>query len=70
MHKPILTVAAAGVLGFAIWKVLSFLLLPLLGTVLGMFFAVLKVVLVVGLVFLVLWWLRRDKKEDGEASSS
>ena len=70
MHKPVLGIAAAGVLGFAIWKVLSFLLLPLMGTLFGLLFTVIKFALVVGLIFLVVWWFRKDKKEDGEAPSS
>ena len=46
---------------------LSVLFLPLLGTLLGLF---LKIVLLVGLVFLVFWWLRKDKPKDGEAPAS
>ena len=61
MLKPVLKLAAVGFLGLALWKVLPILLLPLL----GIFLTVVKIALVVGLVFLVVWWLRKSK--DGEA---
>jgi hypothetical protein len=70
MAKPFLQLAAVGVLGVALWKVLSVLLLPLVGTLLGIVLTVLKVALIVGLVFLALWWFRRDHKKDGEAPAS
>lgn len=66
MFKPIVTVAAAGFLGIALWKLLSILFLPLVGTLLGMVLTVLKVVLIVGAVLLV-WWLVRRRKDEGEA---
>lgn len=66
MSKPIVTVAAAGFLGVALWKLLSILFLPLVGTLLGMLLTVLKVVLIVGVVLLV-WWLVRRRNDEGEA---
>lgn len=66
MVKPIVTVAAAGFLGVALWKLLSVLFLPLVGTLLGMLLTVLKIVLIVGVVLLV-WWLVRRRKDEGEA---
>lgn len=60
MLKPVLTLAAAGVLGLALWKILAILFLPLL----GLFFTIVKIALVVGLIYLVLWWLHRDKPEE------
>ena len=66
MSKPIVTVAAAGFLGVALWKLLSILFLPLVGTLLGMLLTVLKVVLIVGVVLLV-WWLVRRGKDESEA---
>ena len=65
MFNPIVTVAAAGFLGVALWKLLSILFLPLVGTLLGMLLTVLKVVLIVGVVLLV-WWLVRRRKDEGE----
>lgn len=70
MFRPLLTLAAAGFAGLAFWKVLSFLFLPFLGTLLGLVLTVVKVALLVGLVCFVLWWLSRDKSEDGEAPAS
>jgi Flp pilus assembly protein TadB len=66
MTKPIVTVAAAGFLGIALWKLLSILFLPLVGTLVGMLLTVLKVVLIVGAVLLV-WWLVRRRKDEGQA---
>jgi hypothetical protein len=66
MSKPIVTLAAAGFLGIALWKLLSILFLPLVGTLLGMLLTVVKVVLIVGLVLLV-WWLVRRRKDEGDA---
>jgi hypothetical protein len=66
MFKPIVTVAAAGFLGIALWKLLSILFLPLVGTLLGMLLTVVKVVLIIGLLLLV-WWLVRRRKDEGEA---
>lgn len=67
MLKPVLGVAAAGVIGLALLKVLSLLLLPVVGTVLALVLTVLKVALVVGVVFFLVWLFRR--KSDGEAPS-
>ena len=63
MVRPVLTLAAVGVLGFAAWKVAALFVFPLLGTLL-------KIALAVGLVFLVLWWLRKDKPKDDDAPAS
>jgi hypothetical protein len=68
--KPLLTLAAAGFAGFALWKVLSLLFVPFLGTLLGLFLTVVKVVLLVALVVFVLSWLCRDNSKDGEAPAS
>jgi len=60
-----LQLAAAGILGVAVWKVLSILLLPLLGTFLGFLFTIVKFALLIGLVVLAFWLLRK-KGETGE----
>ena len=69
MLKPVLQVAAVGILGVTIWKLASFLLLPLLGTVLGFAFTILKIALILGAILFVVWFLRRkggeEKKDDG-----
>jgi hypothetical protein len=56
MLKPVFQLAAVGVLGVVVWKVLSIFMLPLLGILL-------KVALLVGVVFLVMWLLRKPKDE-------
>lgn len=60
-----LQLAAAGILGVAVWKVLSILLLPLLGTFLGFLFTIVKFALLIGLVVLA-FWLFRKRGETGE----
>ena len=67
MLKPALTLAATGVVGFALWKVLSFLLLPLLGTMLGFVFMLVKIGLVVALVCFLLWLFRKNRGEETTA---
>jgi len=51
MLRPILTVAAVGLAGVAIWQLLWFLVLPLLAGVLGFAMLALKLILVA----LILW---------------
>jgi threonine/homoserine/homoserine lactone efflux protein len=70
VFKPLLTIAAAGFAGFALWKVLSFLFLPLLGTLLGIVLTLLKVALVAGLVWFVVQWFMKTKRKDDEAPAS
>ncbi len=60
MLKPVFQLAAVGVLGVLVWKVFSIFMLPLLGTLLGI---LLKVALLVGIAFLVMWLLRKPKDE-------
>ncbi len=65
MLKPVLQLAAVGVVGAVVWKLAAFLLLPLLGTALGFVFLIVKVVLVVGVIAL-LFWLFNRKKSGGD----
>ena len=58
MAKPLLQLAAVGLLGIGLWKIAGVFLLPL-------FFLVFKVGLIFGLVMLAFWWFnKRDKKGD------
>ena len=58
MTKPVLTLAAVGLLGFALLKLLPILLIPLL----GIFFFVVKVAVIAGLIYLAFWFFnKRDK---------
>lgn len=62
MLKPVLGVAAAGIFGVILWKIL---LLPLVAGLMGVLFTILKVALLVGAVCFVVWLLRRSN--GGEA---
>jgi hypothetical protein len=71
MMKPVLQVAAVGLLGVTLWKVASFLLLPLLGTMLGFVLTIIKIALIVGAILFVVWFLKKkgggETKEEGDA---
>ena len=67
--RPVVTLAAAGIIGVALWKVLSILLLPLAGLLLGLVLTLVKVGLLVALVMFAVWLFRRKDKEDGQASA-
>lgn len=69
MLKPVVTLTAAGVIGIALWKILSILLLPLAGMLFGLLLTLLKVGLLVALVMFAVWLFRRKDKEKGEASA-
>jgi len=57
--KPVLTLAAVGILGIGLWKLASVLLLPVL-------FFVFKIGLIIGLVTLAFWFFNKKNrgKED------
>ncbi|HJS43995.1 MAG TPA: hypothetical protein VJ755_11030 [Gemmatimonadales bacterium] len=58
MFKPVMTLAAVGLVGLVLWKLAAGLLLPI-------FFFVLKIALIAGLVLLAFWWFnKRDRKKD------
>ncbi len=62
MSKPVLQLAALGVVGFALWKLGSFFLVPLI-------FLALKIAFVVALVLFVFWYFnRRDKSGDDSSA--
>lgn len=65
MLKPVLGVAAAGIFGVILWKIL---LLPLVAGLMGVLFTILKVALLAVAVFFVVWLLRRGN--GGEARDS
>jgi hypothetical protein len=67
--RPLFTLAAAGVVGIALWKILSILLMPIAGLLFGLFFLLLKIGLLVALVMFALWLFRRKDKDKGEASA-
>lgn len=67
MLKPVLALAAAGFIGVALWKILSILLLPLAGMLLGLVMTVVKIGLLVALIMLVVWFVRRNGEKEAPA---
>jgi len=66
MSKPLLQLAALGLLGFSLWKVGSLFFVPLL-------FLAFKIALVVGIVLFAVWLFKRNdgnKASDSETGSS
>jgi threonine/homoserine/homoserine lactone efflux protein len=70
MHKPVLAVAAVGIVGFALWKLASVLLLPLIGTLLGVVLTIVKFVAIGALIWLAFWFFTRKKDKGGEAPAT
>jgi hypothetical protein len=64
--KPILGVAATGVVAFLLWKVLLVFLLPFVGIALGFVFLAIKVVFIGATICIAIWlarrWARREEK--------
>jgi hypothetical protein len=65
MLKPVLQLAAVGVVGIIVWKIAAAFLLPL-------FFFVFKIGLIVGLIALAFWFFNKKSrgKEDTPPASS
>jgi hypothetical protein len=57
--KPILGVAATGVVAVVLWKVLLVFLLPLIGIAAGLLFLVAKIVFAGVMVCVAIWLYRR-----------
>jgi threonine/homoserine/homoserine lactone efflux protein len=64
MGKPILQLAAVGVVGVILWKLFA-------GVLLGVFFTILKIAFFVALVWFGVWafkrWTEKKNDEKGEA---
>ena len=65
MVKPVLQLAAVGLVGVVLWKLAAAFLLPL-------FFIVFKIGLIVGLIMLAVWFFNKKSrgKEDTPPASS
>jgi hypothetical protein len=63
--KPVLQLAAVGIVGIGLWKLASLFLLPVL-------FFVVKIGLIVGLVMVAFWFFKKNGrgKEDTPPASS
>jgi uncharacterized membrane protein len=67
MLKPIAMLAAAGFVGVFLTRLLGFLLLPLVGMFIGFVLLVLKIVLIVGLIWLGFSLFRKWTDRPSEA---
>jgi predicted ABC-type exoprotein transport system permease subunit len=67
MLRPVLTIAAIGIAGVAIWKLLWLLLFPLVGTLLGLAMVGVKVLLF-ALVIFALWRLFFRRRHEPASS--
>jgi len=65
MLKPVLQLAAVGIVGIGLWKLAAIFLLPLL-------FFVVKIGLIVGLIMLAFWFFNKKSrgKEDTPPAAS
>ena len=63
MSKPLLQLAALGVLGFSLWKLGAFFFIPLL-------FLALKIALVVGVVLFAVWLFKRNDRKGASDSET
>lgn len=54
MFKPVLQLAAVGLVGIGLWKIAAVFLLPVI-------FLLVKVALIGGLILLAFWWLNKKK---------
>lgn len=57
MFKPLLQLAAVGIVGIGLWKLAAFFLLPFL-------FFLFKVALIGGVVVLAIWWISKQNKKE------
>ena len=62
--KPILGVAATGVVAVLLWKVLLVVLLPLMGIAAGFLVMIAKVVVVAVMLCVAIWVFRRSARSE------
>jgi hypothetical protein len=63
MLKPVLSLAATGVIALLLWKALAIFLLPLVGVLIGFAFLVLKIGLLIGALCFLFWLFRRFNRQ-------
>jgi hypothetical protein len=63
MLKPVLGLAATGVIALLLWKALAIFLLPLVGVLIGFAFLVLKIGLLIGALCFLFWLFRRFNRQ-------
>jgi hypothetical protein len=67
MLKPVLGLAATGIVALILFKVMALLLLPLIGITIGIFLIAIKVVFWVGVAWFALWLFRRMTRSTATA---
>lgn len=66
MNAPILKIAALGVVGFALWKVATLVVFPVVGALLGL---LIKGALIVAIVLFAMWFFKKRRDEEKPAES-
>lgn len=67
MLKPILGLAATGIVALILFKVMALLLLPLIGITIGIFLIAIKVAFWVGVAWFAVWLFRRMTRSTATA---
>ena len=70
MLKPVLKLAAVGVVGFAAVKLVGFLFAPLIGIVLGLVFTALKIALIIALIYIGFHFFKKIVEPKAETPAS
>jgi hypothetical protein len=68
MLKPLLGIAATGVVAVLAWKLMVLILLPMLGLALGIVAVVIKVFFILFVVMIAYWLYRRLMRRDAMAA--
>jgi hypothetical protein len=68
MFKPLLGIAATGVVAVLAWKLMVLILLPMLGLALGIVAVVIKVFFILFVLMIAYWLYRRLMRRDAMAA--
>ncbi|HEV8125916.1 MAG TPA: hypothetical protein VGP80_16840 [Gemmatimonadales bacterium] len=68
MLKPLLGIAATGVVAVLAWKLMVLILLPMLGLALGIVAVVIKVFFILFVLMIAYWLYRRLMRRDAMAA--
>ena len=60
MRAPLVKVAALGVVGFALWKIATILVFPVVGALLGL---LIKGALIVAVVLFAMWFFKKRREQ-------
>jgi len=67
MLKPVLGLAATGIVALILFKVIAVLLLPLIGITIGIFVIAIKIAFWVGVAWFAVWLFRRLTRDTATA---